>query len=377
MHRLKPYCALILLLPIFILIVLQLHVKHSAGKQSSPGEMLLRISFVNTNLEKISADPSNKVMITAAVADSNGLPAGNVPVSFTVAPSGCGEIVPLSQMTNKFGECPAYFIPDKNLNARISGTREVSVTASIKGGSVRSSLEFGIIPVPVVFIHGYLSSSAVFDRLEEFLSSKGLECIPFDYASSEGVKPAVLKLDDFLRKKEVEYLNRGILIGSFDVIAHSMGGIVARYYTAGSGFRKAGNVRKLILLSVPNHGSELVPLVENYLNDEGIRNMAPQSVIFTEEFPSMINKGLNNTLEVGNLIDKNDEVVSIGSARLDEWGIKTELFNSAQNSSYNLEPADQSPAWSTNHLSVLNNRLVFERLLEMLDGPLPNPKILK
>ena len=105
--------------------------------------------------------------------------------------------------------------------------------------------------------------------------------------------------------------------------------------------------------------------------------MAPQSAIYTEELPSMINTGLNNMLEVGKLIDKNDEVVGIRSASLDEWGIKTELFNSAKNSSYNQEPQDQSPVRSTSHLSVLNNKLVFERLLEMLDCHLPNPKFLK
>ncbi len=45
----------------------------------------------------------------------------------------------------------------------------------------------------------------------------------------------------------------------------------------------------------------------------------------------MINEGLNSSIQVGNIYSQYDEVVTLESAGLDEWNIKTEIFSVEEN----------------------------------------------
>jgi len=53
-----------------------------------------------------------------------------------------------------------------------------------------------------------------------------------------------------LQKQKKDFLSQGILVNKFDLITHSMGGLVARYYSASQNYLKNDDINKIIFLSV-------------------------------------------------------------------------------------------------------------------------------
>jgi hypothetical protein len=87
----------------------------------------------------------------------------------------------------------------------------------------------------------------------------------------------------------------------------------------------------------------------------------------------MINKGLNDRIQVGSMIGQYDEVVSPENASLKEWGIKTEVFNVGESNLTMDKLLNGSITEAANHKTILSNSRVFARILEMLTGELPYP----
>lgn len=339
---------------------------------------VISISFADSNIKAVSADSASKVMVVAQVHDLSGTALRNVPVRFSVK-SQYGIIVPVCSKTNEFGECLAYFVPKNCLKSGAS-QEKASLTASLNENTASASIELNIVPAPVVLIHGYQSNGSAFANMSRFLSSNNITCIIFEYDSTEGIKKAALSLNSFLLTQKQELLQKGLLVNRFDIIAHSLGGVVSRYYSSSDYYSKNNNVRKLILLGVPNHGSIMASFAENYFKDISIKDLSPQSSIFTKQLPSMINNGLNNKLEVGNIVVENDEVVSMESSGLEEWGIQSEIFNIGKNSLINnifSDVGDESLYQNSNHQAILNNSAIFNKIFAMLHQQLPNPKTLR
>ena len=98
----------------------------------------------------------------------------------------------------------------------------------------------------LVLVHGYLGSSGPFLPLLGYLRMAGIGPIRrFDYRSSDGVERAAVALRDALRAKV-----RG---GRIDLVCHSMGGLVARFYLQNLG--GARRVDRCITLATPHRGT--------------------------------------------------------------------------------------------------------------------------
>ena len=66
-------------------------------------------------------------------------------------------------------------------------------------------------------------------------------------------------------------------------------------------------------------------------------------------------------------------MVTPESASLDDWGIKTEIFNMGENNFTVDNILSGSIMEAPNHKSILNNTKVFERIYEMLNSDLTSP----
>lgn len=381
MSLINPQRFKILLILLLILSVMFLGVKLFVNRydgflSSKNAGPIISLSFADPNLRAISADPTSKPILVASVCNSLGSPLRNVAVQFSVKKQ-YGEMIAISARTNAYGECMAYFVPNDSSDINPIGEK-ISITASVYNKSASSSVTLDIVPVPVVLIHGYQSTGAIFANMQDFLSSNNITCIPFEYDSTEGIEKSASKLNSFLLTQQQHFLKKGILIKRFDIVSHSLGGLVSRYYTSSDYYVKRNNVRKLILLAVPNHGSSIALLAEDFFKDSTIRDLSPKSSLFTKKFPEMINQGLNDKLEVANIIAENDEVVEPESASLKNWGIRSDIFSLGRNIFLTSESiSDYSFTQGSNHQSVLNNSVVFDKILSMLNSKLPNPKSLK
>lgn len=107
-------------------------------------------------------------------------------------------------------------------------------------------------PRPVILLHGYGMSRSSFLVLARRLARAGLGPIfGFEYWSLGKVSSASRRLDKFIEEVCVAQGCQHV-----DVVAHSMGGLVARYYlTLGPG-RDRDRIANLVTLGTPHGGTE-------------------------------------------------------------------------------------------------------------------------
>ena len=152
-----------------------------------------------------------------------------------------------------------------------------------------------------------------------------------------------------------------------------MGGLVARYYTCSSDYAVRSDVRKLIFISVPQKGSPFASLGLQYYDDSGIRDLVPDSGLYSSAFPSMINAGLNPSIQTSSLLGRFDEVVGAESANLSEWKIETELFDLGESNFTIDKLLTGEILQAANHKLILYNKKVYQRVQQMLESQMPYP----
>jgi len=371
------FLAMAIIILIFFILSLSDDVKSFIKYEFSKKDLLILNMYpVNPGIDILAFDPENKFVIRAEVLDTDGNPVPFARIILNVD-NGFGSVYPADVRTNKYGEALISYVPPEY----DSGTAEESpakavINASIYRSNVTAKIEVKLSRSPVVMIHGYQSSGDIFENLMGFLESKGFETIAFNYDSEKGVAYGSRELENFLLQKKLDYLSQGIQVKRFDIIAHSMGGLVARFYTCSKEYIKNSDVKKIIFISVPHKGSPIASLGAKYFEGQGILDLIPDSELFTKAFPSMINKGLNSTIQTGNIIAQYDEVVGTNSATLEEWGIGTELFNLGKSNISVDDILNGTFVEAPVHKGILSNSKVFEKILHMLETSLPYPKLI-
>ncbi len=104
---------------------------------------------------------------------------------------------------------------------------------------------------PLILLHGYAMNRASFRTMAQRLSKQGVGPIyGFEYWSMSKVSHSARKLDAY-----IESICQRHGCEQVDLIGHSMGGVVARYYlTLGPG-KERGRVANLLTLGTPHGGS--------------------------------------------------------------------------------------------------------------------------
>ena len=113
---------------------------------------------------------------------------------------------------------------------------------------------------PVMLVHGFTGDATTWMVLDEWLLKRKYSTVRKEYYAGDNSIPAqALQLHRNLRKEFERYNINGVKDGKVDVVAHSMGGLITRYYTTYTEFY-TGQVRKLIMVGTPNHGCSWVDL---------------------------------------------------------------------------------------------------------------------
>lgn len=343
---------------------------------STKTNLNINLSLVNPTVKTVAADPTNQLVMRAEVRDDLGKPVSKAHIVFSTS-NNVGQVYPASIRTDRNGECLVSYIPPPRIVEQLGENQNVRITANINKTRVSSFVDITLTRTPIILVHGYQATGSAFDNMKGYFSQKGYLASAISYRSPEGIISSATELNGFIQQQKLQYLSKGIQVKRFDIIAHSMGGLVTRYYTCSDDYIKNNDVRKIIFISVPHRGSLWASIGAGYYNDLGIRDLIPDSEVLTRIFPTLLNKGLNNMIQVGSIIGQYDEVVSPESASLDEWNIKTEVFNVGENN-FNVNSLLAGNILETaNHATVLNNKKVFERIESMLISNLPYPSIKK
>jgi len=106
----------------------------------------------------------------------------------------------------------------------------------------------------VVMLHGLARTSGSMEALEESLSREGYEVLNVDYSSRK------LNIPEIAGAVREEIISKTRGAEKIHFVAHSMGAIIVRYIQK---YDPLPNIGRVVMLSPPNHGSEVVDFLGN------------------------------------------------------------------------------------------------------------------
>jgi YVTN family beta-propeller protein len=139
------------------------------------------------------------------------------------------------------------------------GSYKVTLTVEDSTGNVYTTSRFVHVTIPVVLVHGWRSSPVVWNNMTNRLQQEGFEVWNFDYERFNTFDPLVIapNLSDFIdtQRNNLTY-NGQEYNGPIDIVCHSMGAIVSRYYMEDlNGGIHGKDVRQWIGIAPAHHGS--------------------------------------------------------------------------------------------------------------------------
>ena len=140
-----------------------------------------------------------------------------------------------------------------------------SATALVVG-----NFEIEVYKAPVLLVHGWGGGLSTFENFEYYLIDSDryesflIDRVEYTYDSDRGIDVRTLGVvPDGIKGIQEDLVSEQIACGRVDVVAHSMGGLVTRYYTQSEIYGK--NIRRIITINTPHSGTP----VANYALQEG------------------------------------------------------------------------------------------------------------
>lgn len=187
---------------------------------------------------------------------------------------------------------------------------------------------------PIMLVHGFLGATATWGKMSTYLRGEKFDTYMGNYgATGQSIEGLSLILKNDIRKQKVDYTNSNIKMTKVDVIGHSMGGLISRYYTNGLS-AYPDDVRKLIMVGTPNHGVSWTKKITGNIGAGWYAtHRIPAEQLYSESsFMKTLNSGektgahLNPDIQYGNIYGYPDDwVVSAASAYLNGVNYVTEL----------------------------------------------------
>lgn len=257
-------------------------------------------------------------------------------------------------------------------------------------------IEILILRPPVMLIHGFTGDKTTWSNLSEYLKTRKYDThIGEYYAGNQSIWEQSNLLRDNISEKKDIYLLNNIKISKVDLIAHSMGGLISRFYVntrfkpwfdpkiSWDSFYR-NDVRKLIMVGTPNHGCSSFDLQTGRLISffSNKHDIAAEQLYSEGDFITNLNKyesmglHLNRKVEYGNIYSwsaypgffNGDGVVSASSAYLN--GVASYRIQNHVHS-----PAVLNPWVNVNQGSITESLTVFTKVEEWLQSKIYRPAL--
>ncbi|MFJ5550777.1 esterase/lipase family protein [Streptomyces sp. NPDC093225] len=227
-----------------------------------------------------------------------------------------------------------------------SGYREGSGERKDTRTDERGRTDVPLRPVaerpPVILLHGFTDNRSVFLLLRRALTAHGgrhVEALNYSPFTTD------LRVAARLLGEHVEQVCARTGHDRVDLVGHSLGGLVARYYVQRLG--GAERVRTVVTLGTPHGGTRVAPLMDAH---PVVRQMRPDSPVLVElaaPAPGC------STRFVSFWSDLDQLMVPLETARLDHPDLRTENVRVS----------------GIGHLALAAHPAVTSRIRQALDGP--------
>ncbi|HEX4275135.1 MAG TPA: hypothetical protein VHZ74_07265 [Bryobacteraceae bacterium] len=221
--------------------------------------------------------PDDTTQFLLAAASRNAAPVNGGSAGFTVGPDRAGTGMRLAaSLRTSPGE---YAV---TLTAKNAAGEEQQTTVDVVV-SPKVTVPVNATRAPVVLLNGWEtgfvnacpvsnSSSDTFGNLEQYLKADGVPAVYFfDNCAEDPNQPIEVLAADLAKFLATVQYDDGTQVQQIDLVAHSMGGLIARAYLAGLQPDQSLNppvntlVHKLILIATPNFGSVVAGNFENII----------------------------------------------------------------------------------------------------------------
>jgi pimeloyl-ACP methyl ester carboxylesterase len=213
--------------------------------------------------------------------------------------------------------------------------------------------------VPVLFIHGIQGSPADFEPLLNSLDRTRFQAWMYSYATGEELSAAEELLREAMRELEQRYH-----FGQFAVVAHSMGGLVARGFILRQTLDDSvDNVPLFVSISTPWAGHSSAEIAVKYapIVLDVWRDMAPGSRYLRTLFSSSLPAGTQHFL----LFTYKRNRMTFGHSGDRTVALSSQLSAAAQKEAVRLIGYDDT------HSAVLNDPAVATQVSDLLDVAFP------
>jgi len=164
------------------------------------------------------------------------------------------------------------------------------VRALYPSGTEEYYLDFKLYRKPVLLIHGLWSSATTWKKMVIWLKGAGFKVYILDYKKANAADPRYIArtyLVNMMKKIKNDYEESEIAINSIDIVAHSMGGIVSRFYIQCINNKfKALNVSRLITIGTPHLGSPEPQHYHDWIHGKGARKIVAPIINFIQKHES-------------------------------------------------------------------------------------------
>lgn len=209
----------------------------------------------------------------------------------------------------------------------------------------------------VILLHGLARTSKSMNKMEKFLEKNGYNVININYPSKKKtIQEISVILDKNIKEKCTDKTKK------INFVTHSMGGIIVRYYLK---HNKLENLDKVVMLSPPNHGSEIIDVY-------GYNRMF--GWIFRKiEGPAAIQLSTNQKTSLPIQLGKIDFELGIITGNksnniLLSWMIKGENDGKVSIESSKVDGMKEHIVLPFGHTFIMNKQIVLNQTLNFLQN---------
>lgn len=342
---------------------------------SPDDSLIISCSVLPEQFKTFCADGASSMLLDISLHDSQNTP---VPYSLINIETNnfTAEIKPRNPITDKNGRTVIRLIPKPPPIEDYDGINPKDLAVSITFSARKSApvvWNGNLSMPPVLLIHGFQDTSESLVPLKNYLENKGARVFSMDYDANEDFEAMANVLEQTLNTIKSECEQTRVFANRINIVAHSLGGLIARYYTCRRSYIKNRDVNKIIFINVPHHGTPWAEAGAELLSSPFLKELYPTSSLYTSVFPDSINMGLNHTIQVANIALDNDEVVPLPSSSLDSWDINTKIYHIGEEPLDIKSLAKEPFSGETRHRQILFYIPVFEEVWRYLINDLPYP----